>query len=182
MAAGDVRLITKKFNPKKSVVGDGTGDYVAIDAWGVAREAAGTADTVGTLAGWVNVNIVAGTIHTVISAGDTNAVEGLWLSVVNGLVHAELADGGAVAWEVESDAIHITRDGWHHIAVVQDGVQPILYHNGVAVAATNDTSVDITKWFADLNAIDNANITTLVFNTVAPADDIDGGITLGITL
>ena len=175
MAAGDVRLITGKHYYRKSIVGDGTGDYIQIDAWGVAREAAGTADTVGTLAGWIFRN-TATNDDCLISAGDVNAAEYINLHVHNGYLNCTLADGGAPAdFDIESDNLVVPPGGWYHIAVVQDGTQPILYVNGVAVAATNDISTDLTKWFADLNGIDNANIGILDQNT-STTMDIDGAI------
>ena len=42
MATGDIQVYSAEHNPRPAVVGDGTGDYVQIDAWGAAREAGGT--------------------------------------------------------------------------------------------------------------------------------------------
>jgi len=174
MAAGDVRVISLSHKSKKGVVCDGTEDYAAIDAFGVAREAAGTADTVGTFAGWIHI-ASASASYCLIAAGDTNAAEYLALEVVSGKINCTLFDGGSVAFDIETDTAPVTTVGWHHIAVTQDGVQPLLYHNGVLIAATNDTATDITKWFADLNGIDNANIGVLDQNTTTTLD-MDGAI------
>lgn len=169
MAAGDVRILNQSAQGKDSIVCDGTGDYVQIDAWGVAREAAGTADTVGTFAAWVNIKVLADS-YSILSAGDTNATEYINFQIVNGLLNITLADGGAVAFDIEADAIGITINKWHHVAMVQNGVQPLLYIDGAVIAATNDTSTDITKWFANLNGIDNANIGILDQNTSTTLD------------
>lgn len=174
MATGDLQVRSIKHNPKKAIVGDGTGDYVQVDAWGAAREAAGTADTVGTFTAWVNIKSNADS-YSILAAGDTNAIEYINFQIVNGLLNCTLADGGAVAWDVEADAIGVLPNVWTHVAVVQDGVQPRLYINGVRITATNDTSTDLTKWFADLNGIDNANIGTLDMNTSTTLD-LDGAI------
>ena len=175
MAAGDVKLWTADYSKSKyAIVGDGTADYVQIDAWGVAREAAGTADTVGTLMGWIFRETTAND-DCIISAGDTNAVEYLSLHVHNGYLNCSLADGGAAAFDIEGDNLDVPIGAWYHCAVVQDGVQPILYVNGLAIAASNDVSTDITKWFADLDGIDNANIGALDQNTSVTMD-IDGAI------
>ncbi len=174
MATGDLMVLSMKHRPKAAVVGDGTGDYIQIDAWGVAREAAGTADTVGTFAAWVNIKSNADS-YSILAAGDTDAIEYINFQIVNGLLNITLADGGAVAFDIEADAIGILPNVWTHIAMVQDGVQPKLYINGVVIAATNDTATDITKWFADLNGIDNANIGILDMNTSTTLD-LDGAI------
>ncbi|MCK5644278.1 MAG: LamG domain-containing protein, partial [Gammaproteobacteria bacterium] len=145
MAAGDVRVFNANHSYRHAIVGDGTGDYVQIDAWGVAREAAGTADTVGTLSAWIFRNETTND-DCIISAGDTNAVEYINFHVHNGYLNITLADGGAPAdFDIESDDLVVPAGEWVHVAVVQDGTQPILYVNGLAVDATNDISTDLTK-------------------------------------
>ena len=174
MATGDIQIYSAEHNPRPAVVGDGTGDYVQINAWGAAREAAGTADTVGTFTAWVNIK-AADDSYSILSAGDTDAIEYINFQIVNGKLNITLADGGAVAFDIEADGDDIPVDTWTHIAVVQDGIQPRLYVNGKVIATTNDTSIDITKWFADLNGIDNANIGILSMNTSTTLD-LDGAI------
>ena len=174
MATGDVQVYSAEHNPRPAVVGDGTGDYVQIDAWGVAREAGGTADTVGTFTAWVNIKSASDS-YSILSAGDTDAIEYINFQIVNGKLNISLADGGAVAFDIEADGNDIPINTWTHIGIVQDGIQPLLYVNGVKIAATNDTSTDITKWFADLNGIDNANIGILDQSTSTTLD-LDGAI------
>ncbi len=174
MATGDVQVYSAEHNPRPAVVGDGTGDYVQIDAWGVAREAAGTADTVGTFTAWVNIKSASDS-YSILSAGDTDAIEYINFQIVNGKLNITLADGGAVAFDIEADGDDIPIDTWTHVAMVQDGIQPRLYVNGVKIAASNDVSTNITKWFADLNGIDNANIGILDQSTSTTLD-LDGAI------
>lgn len=174
MATGDIQIYSAEHNPRPAVVGDGTGDYVEIDAWGVAREAAGTADTVGTFTAWVNIKSQ-GDTYSIISAGDTNAIEYINFQIVNGKLNITLADGGSVAFDIEADGDDIPIDTWTHIAMVQDGIQPKLFVNGVKIATSNDVSTDITKWFADLNGIDNANI-GLLDQATSTTLDLDGAI------
>ena len=174
MATGDVQVYSAEHNPRPAVVGDGTGDYVQIDTWGAAREAAGTADTVGTFTAWVNIK-AADDSYSILSAGDTDAIEYINFQIVNGKLNITLADGGAVAFDIEADGDDIPINTWTHIAMVQDGIQPILYVNGKKIAASNDTATNITKWFADLNGIDNANIGILDQSTSTTLD-LDGAI------
>ena len=174
MATGDIQIFSREHNPRKAIVGDGTGDYVQIDGWGPARQFGGTADTVGTLTAWVNIKSVSDS-YSIISAGDTNALEYINLQVVNGLINLSLADGGVLDIDVEADGDILEVNTWTHIACVQDGVQPKLYKNGVLIASTNDDESGITKWFADLNGIDNANIGILDQSTSTTLD-LDGAI------
>ena len=174
MATGDIQIFSREHNPRKAIVGDGTGDYVQIDGWGPARQFGGTADTVGTLTAWVNIKSVSDS-YSIISAGDTNALEYINLQVVNGLINLSLADGGVLDIDVEADGDILEVDTWTHIACVQDGVQPKLYKNGVLIASTNDDESGITKWFADLNGIDNSNIGILDQSTSTTLD-LDGAI------
>ena len=174
MATGDIQVYSAEHNPRPAVVGDGTGDYVQIDAWGAAREAAGTADTVGTFTAWVNIKSASDS-YSILSAGDTNAIEYINFQIVNGKLNITLADGGAVAFDIEADSDDIPINTWTHIAIVQDGIQPKLYVNGALIAATNDVSIDITKWFANLNGIDNANI-GILDQATSTTLDLDGAI------
>ena len=174
MATGDVQVYSAEHNPRPAVVGDGTADYVQIDAWGVAREAAGTADTVGTFTAWVNIKSASDS-YSILSAGDTDAIEYINFQIVNGKLNLSLADGGVLDIDVEADGDDIPINTWTHVAAVQDGIQPLLYVNGVKIATTNDDESGITKWFADLNGIDNANIGVLDMNTSVTLD-LDGAI------
>lgn len=174
MATGDIQVYSAEHDPRPAVVGDGTGDYVQIDAWGAAREAAGTADTVGTFTAWVNIKSASDS-YSIISAGDTNAIEYINFQIVNGKLNITLADGGSVAFDIEADGDDIPVDTWTHIAMVQDGIQPKLFVNGIKIATSNDVSTDITKWFADLNGIDNANI-GILDQATSTTLDLDGAI------
>ena len=172
MATGDIQIFSREHKPKKAVVGDGTGDAVQINAWGIAREAA--ADTVGTFTAWVNIKSVSDS-YSILSAGDTDAIEYINLQIVNGLINLSLADGGTLDIDVEADGDILEIDTWTHIACVQDGVQPRLYKNGVRIAVTNDDESGITKWFADCGGIDNGNVGLLSMNTSTTLD-LDGAV------
>ncbi len=174
MATGDVQIYRAEHNPRPAVVGDGTGDYVQIDAWGVAREAGGTADTVGTFTAWVNIKSASDS-YSILSAGDTNAIEYINFQIVNGKLNLSLADGGVLDIDVEADGDDIPINTWTHVAAVQDGVQPVLYVNGKKIATTNDDESGITKWFADLAGIDNANI-GILDQATSTTLDLDGAI------
>ncbi|KKK82369.1 hypothetical protein LCGC14_2804110, partial [marine sediment metagenome] len=167
MAAGDVLIFREKIDPRPAIVLEGVDDFVQVDAWGTDRQTA--ADTVGTFTAWVNIKSISDT-YSIISAGDTNALEYINLQVVNGLINLSLADGGVLDIDVEADGDILEVGIWTHIACVQDGVQPKLYKNGVLIASTNDDESGITKWFADLNGIDNSNIGILDQSTSTTLD------------
>ena len=47
---------------------------------------------------------------------------------------------------------------WTHVAITQDGTEPVLYVDGVAVAQTFGVTTDKTVWFNDLIGLDNGRI------------------------
>ena len=91
MADGDVLIATGNLAPNRYAAKFiATGDQaIVIDAWAVARVAAG--DTVGTISAWVNIPDITGD-YGIISAGDTAAIEFLTLRVTAGKLVVELND------------------------------------------------------------------------------------------
>jgi hypothetical protein len=67
-----------------------------------------------------------------------------------GKLRIKLVQGGAAQFDVVQTTASIPARTWTHVAVVQDGVQPLLYVNGVNVAATNSASTDLTMWYDEL--------------------------------
>ena len=153
MTAGDVEVVRGSLNSRKAMALDGTDDYMLADAHVVARVAAG--DTVGTYSARIFVDAVA-TTQTFLSAGDNdNANEYFRFNITaGGILETTLRHGGATQFDIKTAAGVIKAKTWYHVAVVQDGVQPILYVNGIAVDATNATSTDLTAWYGVLTLCD----------------------------
>ncbi len=159
MADGDVLIATGNLAPNRYAAKFiATGDQaIVIDAWAVARVAAG--DTVGTISAWVNIPDITGD-YGIISAGDTAAIEFLTLRVTAGKLVVELNDATADKFEHTSTDVVITPHRWHHVAVTQsaDTNAPQLYVDGVHVAQTATLGTDNTLWFAALGLTDDASI------------------------
>lgn len=172
MATGDIQTFSATIDPRQSIVMDGVDDYVQVDDWATDRQTAN--DTVGTITAWVNPDVL-GASYTIIAAGDVNADEFIDFSIVNGLLHIELSIAATTSFDIESDDIVVLPNVWTHVAVVQDGGQPILYVNGKKVNATNDVSNNLGHWFNDVTAIDAGNIGILDANT-SLTQDMNGAI------
>lgn len=167
MADGDTIVIRENAKARQAVAFDGTDDYILADAHAAARVLA--ADTTGTYSAWILMDSVAGA--TILSVGDNNSATELFkFQVLNGELKAYLYHGGAIQFNVTQTVGTITANKWIHVAVVQDGVQPALYVNGLNVAATNDTATDLTAWYDVLTACDKFAIGVLESNATHTAD------------
>ena len=172
MAAGDVFVFSEKHDPRPAIVLEGGDDSVQIDAWATDRQTA--ADTVGTFTAWVMPEAKDAT-YTIIAAGDNNGDEFIDFSIVSGLLHLEISDAATTRLDIESDDVVVEPHVWTHVAVVQDGTQPVFYVNGVLIAATNDVSDDLTSWFDQMSTLDAGNIGILEANSTLTGD-FAGGI------
>ncbi len=157
MANGDMYHVAGNLSPARAAVKlIATADEaLLIDAWAVTRVAAG--DTKGTITAWINIPNITGD-YGIVSAGDTAAIEFLTLRITAGKLVVELNDATADKFEYTSTNIVIEAHRWHHVAVVQDAIKPILYVDGKAVAMTATLATDSKLWFAALALTDDASI------------------------
>jgi hypothetical protein len=172
MAAGDVITIVEDNIARKGNYFDRTDDYVLHDAHAVARVAAN--DTTGTYSAWIYKNeITIDSDEVILSAGDNDSAnEYLEFYTYKGALFIKLQQGGATQFLVRSAAgiVAVPARTWTHVAVVQDGVQPALYVNGVAVSTTNTTATDLTMWYDELANCDKFAIGVLESNNTHTAD------------
>jgi hypothetical protein len=152
MAAGDVITIVEDNAARKGVVFDGTDDYILVDAHAVERVAAN--DTTGTYTAWVYQDARADGV--ILSAGDNDsATEYLqFLIGSSGKLTAGLYHGGAFQWVLAEPTGSMPLRTWTHVALVQNGVSPVLYVNGKLVATSFSTSTDKTYWYDELTGCD----------------------------
>ena len=167
MAAGDVIVIRENAFGRKGNYFDGTDDYVLHDAHAVARVAAN--DTVGTYSAWIYCNSVSGNM-AILSAGDNNADEYLLLTTAGTQLKVELYQGGATQFRITQTTGTLEARKWMHVAVVQNGIQPALYINGVNVAATNAVATDLTMWYDELTGCDKFAVGVLERNGTHTSD------------
>ena len=123
MTAGDVEVVRGTLDSRQAVALDGTDDYILADAHAVARVLA--ADTVGTYTAWIYKDSTDEGV--ILSVGDnSSANELLKLYYQSELLKVELKHGGVVQFRIVQDSKSLSTKKWNHVAVVQDGVNPIL--------------------------------------------------------
>lgn len=142
---------------KKSILFDGVAEAVNIDAVFTAL----SATTQGTWSAWVRlVNVTAVNSDYIIVFGDTDANTTIELTrqFTDAKLRAIVIENGSARWRLETTAAAFSNNTWTHIALVQNGVSPVLYVNGVAVAQSFITSTDKTEWFNSVAGLDNGRI------------------------
>jgi len=154
---------------------DGKTDFLNINS---VLTASLSTTTTGTWISWVKLFDASGLAdETVLSFGDTNANERIHLYITAaGLLRADLIDAGTIQWDVDTDAAAFVDKFWTHIALVQDGVSPVLYVNGVAVEITFNTNTDTTAWFSVTTGLDNGRIGALNFDSAGEDNNLGGRI------
>jgi len=158
MATTDIYHVAGSLTPAKPALrflGGAVDDGIQIDAFAAARTAAN--DTKGTITAWVNMPDGGGT-YTIIGVGDANAAEYIHFSFESGKLFAACMDATVMQWDINSTATALTPHKWQHVALVQDGVRPRMYVNGIEVAVTDTVTTDLTEWFKNLDGVDGGHI------------------------
>ena len=167
MATGDVFVFSEKIDPRPAIVLEGVDDFIQVDAWATDRQTA--ADTVGTITAWVMPEAKDAS-YTIIAAGDVSADEFIDFAIISGKLSIVVSDAATTDLDVVSTNVVVLPHVWTHVAVVQDSNRPTLYVNGVAVAMTDTTSLDLTSWFDQMSALDAGNIGVLDANSTTTQD------------
>lgn len=135
--------------------------------------------TTGTWMAWITFTDVtpATNARYIICYGDTDATEMLALYITTlGYIGALAYDGGALDWQMESNAPAFTVDSkWYLVCMVQDGVSPVFYVDGIPVASTFSTPTDKTSWFSQCTGIDNGRIGCRNFASLGNDRFVSGG-------
>ena len=159
-----------------SVSFDGSNEFVEIDA---VRTALATT-TVGTWSCWIKpVDATPATFATPVSFGDTDSVGVSVLETrieTNGKAGFQGVFAGSTKWYITTDVAAFSDAVWTHIAVVQDGVSPVIYVNGVAVAQTFVGSADKTWWFNSDANLDNGRFGVRNTNSAGNTNFFNGSI------
>ena len=176
MTAGDVKIRTGNHqynNYLSGVVMNGADDYIQIDA--IATDEAGLNNLCGTIAAWVNVPDITNTF-AVLGVGVAAAISYVQFSIKAGKLNYVVASagGGATICDVVSTNVVITPHKWHHVCVVQNGVRPTFYVDGVAVAMTDTTATTLGAWMNTLATWDKGAIGQLVMNGTTTLDFMGG--------
>ena len=171
MTAGDTYHIVGGLKGRRAVafLGGATDDGIQIDSFAAARVLAN--DTVGTFTAWFNVGETASEI-AILGCGDANAVECFYVAQEAGEIHLYAIDGVDVSFDMVTIGAGIEAHVWNHVAIVQDGVKPKIYVNGVEFSKVKGTltETDVTEptlWFDFWSLIDGGHI--------GCADSVAGG-------
>lgn len=169
MAAGDVITIIESPLGRKGNYFDGTDDYVLHDAHAVARVAAN--DTTGTYSAWIYLDDLAAN-HCILSAGVAASATEFMRAYVSttGAIIFNLKVGSADQFTLTQTSGLLTARRWYHVALVQNGTQPVIYVDGAAVTASNTVSTDLTAWYDELTACDKFAIGVVESNNTHTAD------------
>jgi len=140
---------------------DGSDDYVDITGVISSLSSAIT----GTIMAWVKP--VSGTTEEyILNFGDANANELIGFKLMgDGDLLVQENIGGTGQWQVRTDSAAFSSGVWTHIALTQDGIEPVIYIDGVAVAQTVTPTTDKTVWFDDTSGLDDGRIGAKLSNS-----------------
>ena len=133
----------------------------AINVDGMIDDLAST--STGTWSFWAKLPDVTPDQHaTFLMFGDENANRhlSLWL-LSSGTFYFASHNFGNHHFIVETTSPALTDDEWFNLVVVQDGVQPKIYLNGVQQTTINTVGTNLSSWFHDSPPFDNARIGVL---------------------
>ncbi len=174
---GATHNISGGFNSGGDYTFNGSSDFINIDTV-LTNSLAST--TKGTWTAWIKpVDATPLASEEFIAFGDTDANEFIHITILPvGKFNAFARSAAELKFTLQTDSAVFSDNTWTHVALVQDGVSPVIYIDGVAVAQTFITEIDKTHWFNDAPNLDNGRIgdvnrnndgETLHFN-----GDIDG--------
>jgi hypothetical protein len=161
MATTDIYTVMGSLQPLRHAVrflGGNSDDGIQIDAAAAAIVAGD--HTKGTITAWVMIaDYTPATQLTIFGAGDADAVEYMYFCVTTARkLQFKVYDGGATRVDVVTTSGTLTPHTWHHVALVQNGLNPKIYIDGVDQALTLTTATELGQWFDDTDGIDGAHI------------------------
>jgi len=156
VADNDVTLIGSPTISSGQATFNGTTDAFNIDK--LYRKSSIGSSSVGTIIARLRTSDITQT-QEIVSFGDTSADTRIQFDIdSNGILRALVGVGGTTQWALDTDSVVFVNNTWIHVALVQDGTEPVLYVNGSAVAQTFSTSTDKTVWFNDMSGLDNGRV------------------------
>lgn len=122
----------------------------------------------GTWSAWVKLtDATPSQNQTILMFGDDNFNRHISLRIfTSGAIHFSSQEWGNNKFAVQTNEFSISDNEWFHLTVVQDGVQPKIYVNGMLQASTNVIANDLTSWFHNSSQFDNARIGHLDQNNI----------------
>ena len=163
LAGGDTSLLENGVGFTSSFQGgwvfDGVDDYV--DCNGLVSTVSN--DNEGTIATWVKPENISGIYNRAFIVFSATTLTRQYLSLAmndtyNLYSNLRSTTNTSSGFFVYTDSNPFVDNQWIYVAIVQDGVSPQLYVNGVAAAQTFLYPQNDQKWIDDLGSFDNVNI------------------------
>ena len=167
-------LYSRKFKNVNSFLFDGVNETINIDS---TRTSLATT-TKGTWSAWVRV-VDATPVGTqvFICFGDTDANSLIDLNIQgSGVLLAQCIIAASSKWILNTDAAAFSDNTWVHIALVHDGVSPVLFVNAISVAQAFSTSLDKTVWFNNIAGLDNGRLMCRNYNNAGNGNFVNGNM------
>lgn len=145
------------FASTNSFVFDGSLDYVDISS----NVSSVSSDNEGTISVWIKTTDVTTSQRIICFSASTLTRQYLTLimsSTLGFTCDMRTASDATTGFLVHTDTNPFVNNTWIHLAVVQDGVSPQLYVNGLAIAQTFLVSNNDQKWINDMGSFDLINI------------------------
>lgn len=136
-------------------------------------------NTTGTFSAWTKMpDATPADENRLLVFGDTDANTHIAFYIATtGILICTFRQSGTNQWVLATDASAVSDDVWSHVAITQDGISPVLYVDGIAVAQTFIVSSDKTKWFNDTTGIDKGRIGCANWNNNGNTQFFNGAIT-----
>ena len=153
------------FASTNSFIFDGNDDYIDCNS----ASSSISADNEGTISVWAKADTLANIIACISVSSSQKQFISFGISGTTGGLQVQMKnDGGSTTgWILRQDT-SLTLNTWHHLALVQDGVEPILYVDGVVVSQTFVISTNKQKWVNDFtgtaNLINIGRLKTALYN------------------
>ncbi len=157
---------------------NGSDDYVDADS--TLTQLAST--TVGTWMLWTKLDDATPAANMFpMGCGDANVNSLLGMFIdTSGRMNFLARFEGATQWLILTTAAVLSDGKYANLAVIQDGISPIVLVNGVQVAQSFSSEVDKTHWFNDQNALDTCRVGACWYNNLSNTAMTDGNTALPI--
>ncbi len=134
------------------------GNYDFIDCSSAASSI--SADNEGTISIWVQPNDITSDQTIVCLSASTLSRQYLNFKLTSSGFGVDMRTSShpTTGFAVIADVNPFSLGTWTHLAIVQNGVSPQLYVDGVAVAQTFVVSTNDQKWLNDMGSFDTINI------------------------
>lgn len=122
--------------------------------------------TIGTILLWVRTSdvtpVAVGTLFSAADAGDNNSFYIIYLHPAGKIWNACFENGVTKYNRNFTGAPALSDNTWHQIVIVQDGIQPVLYQDGVKYDTFAFVENDPTCYLNDINDIDSVRFANRV--------------------